>query len=84
MLTRYSLYLQQPAQMVTVGKRACLWIHDLLICLRNMERAKDNLAFRGCKGTTGTQVISGLLLIEFIIIVHLFFSGFIHATLQWR
>ncbi|KAH7645735.1 adenylosuccinate lyase isoform X1 [Dermatophagoides farinae] len=45
----------QPAQMVTVGKRACLWLQDLLISLRNMERAKDNLAFRGCKGTTGTQ-----------------------------
>lgn len=45
----------QPAQMVTVGKRACLWMHDLMIALRNMERAKDSLAFRGCKGTTGTQ-----------------------------
>lgn len=42
--------------MVTVGKRACLWMHDLIISLRNMEKAKDNLAFRGCKGTTGTQV----------------------------
>lgn len=41
--------------MVTVGKRACLWINDLIISLKNMERARDNLAFRGCKGTTGTQ-----------------------------
>ena len=48
-------FQKQPAQMVTVGKRACLWLQDLLISLRNMERAKDNLAFRGCKGTTGTQ-----------------------------
>lgn len=42
--------------MVTVGKRACLWMHDLMIALRNMEKTKDSLAFRGCKGTTGTQV----------------------------
>lgn len=41
--------------MVTVGKRATLWIYDLLIALRNLEKAKDNLSFRGCKGTTGTQ-----------------------------
>lgn len=42
--------------MVTVGKRACLWMHELMIALRNMERSKDSLSFRGCKGTTGTQV----------------------------
>jgi adenylosuccinate lyase len=41
--------------MVTVGKRATLWIYDLMIALRNLEKAKDNLEFRGCKGTTGTQ-----------------------------
>ncbi|XP_054152888.1 adenylosuccinate lyase-like [Oppia nitens] len=45
----------QPAQMTTVGKRATLWIYDLIIAMRNMEKAKDSLAFRGCKGTTGTQ-----------------------------
>lgn len=50
--------------MVTVGKRACLWIHDLIISLRNMERAKDNLSFRGCKGTTGTQVILSFIYIK--------------------
>ncbi len=45
----------QPAQLTTVGKRACLWIQDLLMDLRNLERARDDLRFRGAKGTTGTQ-----------------------------
>lgn len=42
----------QPAQLVTVGKRACLWLNDLLMDLRNLERARDDLRFRGCKGNT--------------------------------
>lgn len=45
----------QPAQPTTVGKRACLWIQDLLMDIRNLERARDDLRFRGAKGTTGTQ-----------------------------
>lgn len=45
----------QSAQPHTVGKRACLWIKDLLRDLRNLERAKEDLEFRGVKGTTGTQ-----------------------------
>lgn len=45
----------QPAQLTTVGKRATLWIQELLMDLRNMVRANDDLGFRGVKGTTGTQ-----------------------------
>ena len=45
----------QAAQLTTMGKRACLWIQDLLMDLRNLERARDELRFRGAKGTTGTQ-----------------------------
>lgn len=45
----------QPAQLTTVGKRATLWIQELLWDLRNIQRARDDLGFRGVKGTTGTQ-----------------------------
>ncbi|CAH1793757.1 unnamed protein product [Owenia fusiformis] len=45
----------QPAQLTTVGKRASIWISDLLMDLRNLQRARDDLRFRGVKGTTGTQ-----------------------------
>jgi adenylosuccinate lyase len=47
--------LCRPAQLTTVGKRACLWIQDLLFDERNINRARDDLQFRGVKGTTGTQ-----------------------------
>lgn len=45
----------QPAQLTTVGKRASLWLHDLLMDERALRRAKEDLRFRGVKGTTGTQ-----------------------------
>uniref|UniRef100_A0A4X2JUE3 Adenylosuccinate lyase n=1 Tax=Vombatus ursinus TaxID=29139 RepID=A0A4X2JUE3_VOMUR len=45
----------QPAQLTTVGKRCCLWIQDLCMDLERLTRARDDLRFRGVKGTTGTQ-----------------------------
>ncbi|AEE95866.1 adenylosuccinate lyase [Mahella australiensis] len=45
----------QPAQPTTVGKRACLWIQDLLMDLNQLDFIMDNLVLRGAKGTTGTQ-----------------------------
>lgn len=45
----------QPAQLTTVGKRATLWIQELLWDLRNMVRVRNDLGLRGVKGTTGTQ-----------------------------
>ena len=47
--------LDRPAQLTTVGKRAFLWLSDLLMDLRNLTRARDDLRFRGVKGTTGTK-----------------------------
>ncbi|MEK7794706.1 MAG: adenylosuccinate lyase [Candidatus Hydrogenedentota bacterium] len=45
----------QPAQLVTVGKRACLWAQDLLFDIENLEDMSARLRCRGVKGTTGTQ-----------------------------
>ena len=45
----------QAAQLVTVGKRACLWLYDLLLDFEAVEAARAALRFRGIKGTTGTQ-----------------------------
>jgi adenylosuccinate lyase len=45
----------QPAQLVTVGKRATLWCYELIHALRVVERRIAELRFLGVKGTTGTQ-----------------------------
>ncbi|MFM1921209.1 MAG: adenylosuccinate lyase [Candidatus Hydrogenedentota bacterium] len=45
----------QPAQLVTVGKRACLWAQDLVMDIEDIEASIRRLRCRGVKGTTGTQ-----------------------------
>ena len=45
----------QPAQLTTVGKRATLWIQDLLEDLEELEFVQSHMKLLGCKGTTGTQ-----------------------------
>ena len=45
----------QPAQPVTVGKRAALWMQDLVSDLRELDFALENVKFLGCRGTTGTE-----------------------------
>ncbi|MDT8339998.1 MAG: adenylosuccinate lyase [Longimicrobiales bacterium] len=45
----------QPAQPTTVGKRATLWIQDLLLDLEEVAFRLETLRFRGVRGTTGTQ-----------------------------
>ncbi len=45
----------QPAQLTTVGKRACLWLQDLVMDHADLVHRLEQLRFRGVKGTTGTQ-----------------------------
>ena len=45
----------QPAQLVTVGKRATLWLQDLAADLEELEFVISNMKFLGCRGTTGTE-----------------------------
>lgn len=45
----------QPAQLTTVGKRATLWMQDLVEDLEELEFVQSHLKLLGCKGTTGTQ-----------------------------
>ena len=45
----------QPAQLVTVGKRAALWMQDCLADLEELDFVLGSLKFLGCRGTTGTE-----------------------------
>lgn len=45
----------QPAQLVTVGKRAALWLQDLESDLSELDFTLKNVKFLGCRGTTGTE-----------------------------
>lgn len=45
----------QPAQLVTVGKRATLWMQDFLSDLHEIDFAIENIKLLGCRGTTGTE-----------------------------
>lgn len=45
----------QPAQLTTIGKRATLWLQDLVLDIDELDRRIETLPFRGVKGTTGTQ-----------------------------
>ncbi len=45
----------QPAQPTTVGKRAALWLQDLVMDLEDVQHQIDGAKLLGCKGTTGTQ-----------------------------
>lgn len=45
----------QPAQLTTVGKRACLWLQDLMLDLEELDDVLAAIRFLGCRGTTGTE-----------------------------
>ncbi|KAF4635302.1 hypothetical protein G7Y89_g2790 [Cudoniella acicularis] len=45
----------QPAQLITVGRRAAQWVQDLVMDLEDISKVRSDLRFRGAQGTTGTQ-----------------------------
>ena len=45
----------QPAQLVTIGKRATLWMQDLMSDMEELDFVVGSMKFLGCRGTTGTE-----------------------------
>ena len=45
----------QPAQLTTIGKRASLWLQDLMLDLEEVQDTLRAFRFLGCRGTTGTE-----------------------------
>ena len=45
----------QPAQLVTIGKRATLWMQDLMSDVEELDFVTGSMKFLGCRGTTGTE-----------------------------
>ena len=45
----------QPAQLVTIGKRATLWMQDLMSVVEELDFVTGSMKFLGCRGTTGTE-----------------------------
>jgi adenylosuccinate lyase len=45
----------QPAQPITVGRRAAQWIQELLMDLEDITKVRADLRYRGAQGATGTQ-----------------------------
>ena len=79
----------QPAQLTTVGKRATLWINELLMDEQEIEARIKSLKLLGSKGTTGTQasfmeLFNGdeekckkaeQMIAQELSLIHIFFSG---------
>lgn len=49
----------QPAQPVTIGKRATLWMQDFRSDLEELDFVIGSMRFLGCRGTTGTEASFG-------------------------
>ena len=60
----------QPAQLTTVGRRACLWCYDFVRDLEEIEARIDGLKLRGIRGATGTQASFLTLFVACLLIYH--------------